>query len=313
MDTVTMSRILYTGRFVNECIEYMFLRVYAKEHNLAYQYPWWPGVDIFDFHDRPGITDANLPICEDTDPSDMTKSKVLTTTPKNVDLRGYFQFHTSYYKPYKDFIMELFTTKKNINDQMVEVEKSIRKDGKKIIGIHLRRGDYYGGKKYFFITQPGWVKDCLKSYNLDDYVLYICSEEIDNVLEDFKEYNTASALDYRIDFPSWSREIQPEEPRWLVQPFGRDFADLWMLMNSDVLLISNSSYSFWAAMLNQKCKEFYRPRFSKNTFIPFDPWDSEFLFRDEGPRRNQRAAWHEKQKELGRPKWPRNAKNYWSK
>lgn len=262
-----MSQLPNNGMFANQCFQYMFLRVYAKENNLTYQYSWWPGVDLFDLGDTPGIT-ISLPRYNDIPESSITESPVIKNFPKDVDLRGYFQYHTSYYRPYKDFIREIFTPKKYLNDQMIEVKRSL---GKKIVGVHFRRGDYLR-KGHFFMTETSWVKDALKDFDLSDYIVYIASEGPGDIIPDFAGYNTYSALNYTIDCPFWDHRIRK-------RTLNQFFADFWMLMNCDILLISNSTFSFMAAMLNTHCSTFLRPHYSLKGFIPFDPWDSEPLFR----------------------------------
>ena len=265
-DMVTMSRLPINGRFANQLFQYMFLRVYAKKYNLEYQYPPWPGVDLFDFNDRCGITKI-LPRYKDwLYVSSMDDVPMLKDVPKNVDLYGTFQYHTSYYSPYKDFIREIFTPKKFLKDQMDEVESIIRSKAKRIIGIHIRKGDY--STRVFFPTDIKWVKESLENFDLSDSILYISSDNPELVLPDFRDYNVYSSLDYSIDCPLWRYRRRRS-------PFPNQFfADFWMLTRSDVLFISNSSFSFSASMLNTICKEFYRPIFSLGSFVSYDPWNS---------------------------------------
>jgi len=49
------------------------------------------------------------------------------------------------------------------------------------------------------------------------------------------------------------------------------------MIHSNALIISNSSLSFAAAMLNKNANIFLRPHSQNDRFIPFDPWNSHVL------------------------------------
>jgi hypothetical protein len=49
------------------------------------------------------------------------------------------------------------------------------------------------------------------------------------------------------------------------------------MAKSSVNIISNSSLSFFASMLNKKSRIFLRPGQAKESLIPYDPWNSNVL------------------------------------
>src|SRR4030095_7275838 len=53
--------------------------------------------------------------------------------------------------------------------------------------------------------------------------------------------------------------------------------DHHILRHADHLAISNSSFSFTAAMLNAHALSLLRPDPNLRELVPFDPWDSEVL------------------------------------
>ena len=56
------------------------------------------------------------------------------------------------------------------------------------------------------------------------------------------------------------------------------YIDFFMLSNCDVVVISNSNFSFVACMLNERAKLFVRPHWDfSSKFEIFDPWDSDLL------------------------------------
>jgi hypothetical protein len=55
------------------------------------------------------------------------------------------------------------------------------------------------------------------------------------------------------------------------------YLDFYLLSQCDIVAISNSSFSFAACMLSETGKFFFRPDWSTEKLIPFDPWNSEPL------------------------------------
>jgi hypothetical protein len=59
------------------------------------------------------------------------------------------------------------------------------------------------------------------------------------------------------------------------------YADFFYLTQCDVLAISNSMFSFNAALLNETAGIFARPVLGSANLVPFDPWDSKPILRRE--------------------------------
>lgn len=183
----------------------------------------------------------------------------------NVDFSGYFQYHTKYYAPWKDYFQSLFEPVPAIKSFMDEGVRRLRSMGKTVIGLHLRRGDYveyqddeiYG--KVWFVAQHQWYLDILEIIwgRLQDPVLFIASDDLDSVLPDFSDYTPVTAND-----------LLPTLPKASFYP------DHYLLSQCDVLAISNSSYSFSASMLNRRGTLFLRPYLEAECLYPYDPWDS---------------------------------------
>ena len=100
--------------------------------------------------------------------------------------------------------------------------------------------------------------------------LYIASDEPAKVLPDFARFAPASAADLGVDLGAAGL-----------------FGDFHALTQADVLAISNSSFSFAAAMLNRRGTIFLRPDADLEKLIPFAPWNSEVLLRPRSSRRHQ--------------------------
>lgn len=259
---VTMSTLGENGRFANQVFQYAFLKIYAKEHNLRVEMPEWIGNYLFG-HDDPPISRQFPVVRQETyklseDPIPNAKRPF-----KNADFWGYFQYATKYYAPHKKYFRSLFKPVPGIEKKLEEALISLRQKGKTVIGMHIRRGDY--GYGHFFIAPNKWYQEWVAGLweTLDDPVLFIASDQPQEVVGDFAEYN-----------PITARELG------IMLPEADFYPDFYLLTQCDVVAISNSSFSFAACMLNERAKIFSRPHLYAKKLIPFDPWNSEVIFRD---------------------------------
>lgn len=272
---VTMSNLgnpLF-GRMANNMFMYAFLKIYALEHDLQVETPKWIGQYLFG-HQDPPLSQTYRQIAEQPSPYTSYKgseSLILNAKKplKNVDFKGYFQIHTEYYARYKDYFKSLFQPINEIEEMMQKAVKQLRSRGKTIVGLHLRRGDYKAQNNtlaYLTITPNQYYREWLDGLweTLDDPVLFIASDEIEIVVHDFSDYHPVTSEDLDIELPS-----------------APDYPDFYILSQCDVLAISNSTYSFLAAMLNETGTIFSRPHLIKEKLIPFDPWSSQPLLRFE--------------------------------
>jgi hypothetical protein len=69
-------------------------------------------------------------------------SDALNTGLANVDLWGFFQFHTRYLKPHQQYFRSLFQPVDELKLALDSGLQMLRAKGKTIVGIHIRRGDY---------------------------------------------------------------------------------------------------------------------------------------------------------------------------
>jgi FkbM family methyltransferase len=257
------------GRLGNQIFLYGFLKIYAQEHNLRVETPAWIGQYLFG-HSNPPIS-RSLPIVgEESQPYKLSDSAILNAPEplKNVDFHGYFQFHTQYHARHKEYFSSLFKPVAEVEAKMAEAMNRLRAKGKTIVGLHLRRGDYksvHTVVPYLTVAPSGWYKEWLNGFweTLDEPVLFIASDEIEDVVADFAEYHPITVKDLGVELPE--------------APFYPDF---YILSQCDVLAISNSTFSFAAAMLNERCKFFFRPHLLEEKLIAFDPWNSEPLLRE---------------------------------
>ena len=103
----------------------------------------------------------------------------------------------------------------------------------------------------------------LRDSHLRDYVIYLASDEVDY----FKPLLNDEGLSV-LSSANLFGDLTPAQAL---------IVDYFMLAHSDAMVISNSSFSFSAAMLNQRARVFMRPGMRSDDFIPFDPWNSQVL------------------------------------
>ena len=155
---------------------------------------------------------------------------------------GYFQSY-EYFKEYRDEIVRSYKLKKKCRLKFESKYKELFNNNK-IIAIHLRRTDYkdLGGKEHggTDMSLPiEYYKRCIGNIkNIDNYKLLFVSDDLDYARENFGEKSNY--------FYEKNEEI----------------VDFQILLNSDIAITANSSFSWWAAYLNSKQnKIIYTPKY----------------------------------------------------
>jgi hypothetical protein len=129
--------------------------------------------------------------------------------------------------------------------------------GKTIVALHLRRGDRVAMND---ITQTSLYLDWLAQIwpTLETPVLFLASDDIDSVKNDFSQYQPLSLNDLT-------------EP-WKNNEYLQDF---YILMNCDILGISTGGFAGNAALLNQRASLFLVPAPDNQSLIPYSPFDNQ--------------------------------------
>jgi hypothetical protein len=138
-------------------------------------------------------------------------------------------------------------------------------------GIHIRRSDYITEPRVGFtlVFPSEWYCQWLEGVwdELEDPVLFLCSDDLDKILPDFEKFSPVTSKDLDVRLPDRIKDLEVDF-----------YSDFFMLSHCDVVCISNSNFSFVACMLNDRAKTFFRPHWDFSTkFAVFDPWDSEPL------------------------------------
>jgi FkbM family methyltransferase len=263
-NVLSMSSLGVNGRFANQIFQYAFLRILANHHGMAVQTPPWIGQKLFGHADS--APTAGFPQCAEG--RDLVEgvfpAALFDAVPGNLDLWGYFQYDTAHYAPYRDLFRSLFRPVPSVEEPLRRAVEQLRSGGRTLVGLHLRRGDY--GYRQFFIAPSAWYLDLLRRLwpTLTNPVLFIASDEPGKVLPDFKEFNPVTSADLGLALAD-----------------ALFYPDFYLMTQCDILCIANSSFSFGAAMLNERASAFYRPHLGLNRLIPFDPWNSPPLLNGE--------------------------------
>ena len=266
-DTVTIST-LGNHRFGNQLFQYMFIKTYGIRHDLRMEITPWMGEHLFGLREA-RLTRA-LPEVREKFEHDVDDTIIPNAeTPfRNVDFRGYFQYHTSYFAPFKDDIRAWFRPVGLFAERADEAWSSLAARGKTVVGLHIRRGLRRGewGFGYFFITPSNWCVDWLQSIwpTLRNPVLFVATDAPEMVKEIFSEYEPVIASDLGVSMPRF-----------------QFFLDFYLMTRCDLLAIANSTFSFAASMLNQRASAFVRPVLTAQRFVPYDPWNSKPLIQDQ--------------------------------
>jgi hypothetical protein len=156
-------------------------------------------------------------------------------------ISGYFQSEL-YFKDISHLIKKTFTIKKNYITDFNNKYHYLFKQNR-TIAIHLRKGDYMlhgseelGGQD---ISLPlSYYQKCLATiHNIEMYKIIFVSDEIEKTKKQFHFIPNA------------------------IFESNKDIIDFQILMNADICIISNSTFSWWAAYLNNKNKIIYAPKY----------------------------------------------------
>jgi hypothetical protein len=255
---VTMSTLGANGRFGNQLLQYGFLRMYAAEHGLAVEAPDWIGRDLFDFDDP--LPQGPLPVVSERD-EDLPASlnREVQQVHANTDLWGYCCYHTARLRRYRSLFRRLFKPGRRVAHLAVSAAERLRERGDTVVALHLRRGDFGYGN--FWIAPCAWYAEWLDVIweRLSRPVLYVATDDLSAAAE-LRRFRPVTAADLPFAVP------------------GAEFyIDFHILTEADALAISNSTFSFTAAMLNGRARSPMRPDRDRCGLVAFDPWDAPVL------------------------------------
>ncbi|MFV0369931.1 MAG: FkbM family methyltransferase, partial [Hyphomicrobiaceae bacterium] len=267
---VAMPSLGSNGRLGNQMFQYMFLFLYGLRSGCDVQIPTCSLSRYF-----------NLPLSSPPGP-DLPELKLLRdretqialevdNPPRNLEFWGYFPTISRAHVLHRTLIRRLFKPKEDIEVCFAAWQQAVRSKYKRVIGLHIRRGDYVefeaGNWMEFSRVPAEWFITWLAAHGdiSENDGIFISSDDPD-VKKKFARY----------------RLVQDEVP--LPEQFDREILEFLALSSCDIALLVNSSWSYMAALLGPDTQRAYRVDFHTQTFVPFDSWSSEFFWeRYHGP------------------------------
>lgn len=272
MRVVSMPSMGNNGRFGNQLFQYFYMRILSESHEATIKLPKWLGSDVFNLNEAP-CQETYIEYCEDTwidarpgsrPVEPIALLQTIDVLPLEIELWGYFQLHTSCYRPYKALFDRIFSPALSLEHYLAPYLRNLFRS-KSVIAIHLRRGDF--GYGIYYRAPIHWYREWLFSqcFTSSTHVIYISSDESVDCRERFLPYTVVT-----------QSELGPKLPQQLSL-----LLDFLILARADVLCISNSSFSFSASLFNYGKRLTLRPDIKSKNLVNYDPWNSEVLERVE--------------------------------
>lgn len=167
---------------------------------------------------------------------------------------GYWQSY-QYFDSCRDVILKEFTFPKISMEDKLNFELNERLNNEEnSVGIHIRRGDYLKNWKYrglcgidYYQKAIAYILEHIKSPKF-----FLFSDDIDWV----KENISPLLKGYAVTFVNWNHSIN-------------SYKDMQLMAMCKNLIIANSSFSWWAAYLNQNNPIVVAPEKWINSFMDF--------------------------------------------
>lgn len=223
---ITFSKLGSYGNLGNQLFQIAFITHFAEKYQLSYHLPQWEYAAYFNY---PFHFSANLPSSFDLvlhEPTEVYNEDYFVQylsemRAQNVDIEGYLQSYKYFSKAH---ILKVF--------QPNEKFKPIQVNSDKCIAISVRRGD--------FVEHP--------LYNNIEAVTFI------ELLQHFRGFKVFVFSD---DFNYCRKEFIGDQYEFMEGLSGIE--QLLTMRLFDYFLLSNSTFSYWGAMLSTNPKKIYYP------------------------------------------------------
>ena len=262
--SIAISSLSNYGRFGQQMSEYLLLYLYARKNGLSLETPEWVGHYFFDLDD-PILTPYQYVTRKGQGNLLRQKNSTGEIPPiVNADIwspGGYLENWTPgdpvFSSGDRDEIQSRLKPRQLWMPYLQPALDKLNAAGKTIVALHLRRGDRVAMNN---ITQTSLYLDWLAQIwpTLDKPVLFLASDDIDSVKNDFSQYQPLSLNDLT-------------EP-WKNNEYLQDF---YILMNCDILGISTGGFAANASLLNKRATLFMVPSPDNQSLVPYSPFDNQ--------------------------------------
>lgn len=152
----------------------------------------------------------------------------------NVYLDGYWQ-HYKYFQNIHPLIIKELTVKESYTPAVNKLIGETKQNAASV-SIHIRRGDYITDRKAYELMgllPPEYYYKAIEYINskLRDPAFYVFSDDLDWVKDNLKLHGSINYVD--------------------MEEGGTDYIELDVMSKCNHNIIANSSFSWWAAFLNQ--------------------------------------------------------------
>ncbi|MEQ9298874.1 MAG: alpha-1,2-fucosyltransferase [Cyclobacteriaceae bacterium] len=249
-----MIQIEINGRLGNHLFQYAFGISASRQLGTRFSFKNEDRLEIDEYFELPSYKRGFLKIPFLIRLYDRVKSMIDTTRnvvvldeyqtqvdlKDNVTYRGHFQSY-DFFKEHEQLVRREFTIKeqftKDFNSRYGDIFST-----NEVIGVHIRRGDYLDvhlpelGSKGLQLP-ISYYRKCLKEIcSNKNSIVYFASDDIEFVKKQFEN-----------------------KPNYIFST-NELIIDFIALSSVDKLITSNSSFSWWAGFLNQRCQKVYAPK-----------------------------------------------------
>lgn len=226
---ITFSMIGNHGRLGNQMFQYSLLKSISKKNNFIFAIPKQNHqlFECFDIKCKVYDIDKSAPLLQ--------KMKVYRENGFNYDNNVYRcgddvnyvgNYQTEkYFNWLREEILHDFSFKKEIKEASENIFNRFKKN-KKIVSLHVRRGDYVNLQNFHPVCSIEYYENAMKHFNDCDVICF--SDDIKWCEQNLKHL---------------SKNI-------LFCDSGSPYIDLCLMSMCDHNIIANSTFSWWAAWLN---------------------------------------------------------------
>lgn len=249
---ISFSTLGKTGaRLGNQLFQYAFLRTQAKRLGVKFYCPTWEGEKIFllDDANEKSLDFSPVHVYHE----DLYRHGFNTdalTIEDGTEITGYFQGWQFFNR---DDIMKWFTFNEELFKVVALKYQSV--DFTQAVAVHVRLGDYLQGSLMFYTPTPQYFKNALALLNGKGAIL-VFSEDVELV-----------------------KKYLGEMPKNTIFVEGnKDYEDFYLMSLCKDIIISPSSFSWWAAYLNKNVDK--RVVAPSRWYIPYSPVFNNDIFMD---------------------------------
>lgn len=154
----------------------------------------------------------------------------------NTYIVGYWQSE-KYFAEYREDLLKLLTPKKERSKMVNQLYNEMYNCNS--VALHVRRGDYVGIGCQLNMEYYDQAISMMKSkYPKEKLILYVFSDDIEFCKKYFSEKLEVSDRGIQLRYPQYESDNYTLE-------------DLFLMSHCKHMIMANSSYSWWAAWLNQ--------------------------------------------------------------